>query len=120
MCIMLERLLTYPGFVYRIGGTYYYLGKWICKECTSTEVTDCVAMYEMCRLEHEDAEAGMYFHKLRAYSDFALDVPYNPALIKSDMTDLVDGLSPDAFKVLDGQMQHFAEDYRKYCGELPA
>lgn len=120
MCIMLERLLKYPGFIYRIDGTFYYLGKWICKECTDTEASDCVPMYEMCRSEKEDAEAGMYFHKIRAYSDFALDIPYDPALIREHMTALVDGLSPDARKDLCGQIQCFEEDHGKYCGKLPA
>ena len=29
-----ERILKLPGFLYQIGNNYYYLGKWICKECT--------------------------------------------------------------------------------------
>ena len=28
------QLLKSPGFLYQIGNKYYYLGKWICKECT--------------------------------------------------------------------------------------
>lgn len=117
---MLERLLKYPGFVYHIGGTYYYLGKWICKECIDTEASDSVVMYEMCRSGGESVEAGMYFHKIRAYCDFALDIPYNPGQIKENMTALVDGLSPEGSRELEGQIRHFEEDYGKYCGELPA
>lgn len=44
-----ERILKLPGFLYQIGNNYYYLGKWICKECTDQAATDCVTMYQMCR-----------------------------------------------------------------------
>ena len=39
---MLETLLTLPGFIYQADGKYYFLGKWICKECTDVDATDCV------------------------------------------------------------------------------
>ena len=45
---LLEEFKKNPGFVYRIGTDYYYIGKWICKPCTDEAVTDCHAMYEMC------------------------------------------------------------------------
>ena len=32
-----ERILKLPGFLYQIGNNYYYLGKWICKECTEVD-----------------------------------------------------------------------------------
>ena len=35
-----ERILKLPGFLYQIGNNYYYLGKWICKECTDQAATD--------------------------------------------------------------------------------
>ena len=41
----LETLLKLPGFLYEVNGHYYYLGKWICKECTEIEATDCVSIY---------------------------------------------------------------------------
>ena len=37
-----ERILKLPGFLYQIGNNYYYLGKWICKECTDQAATDCI------------------------------------------------------------------------------
>lgn len=76
--MLLEEFLQQPGFIYEINGKYYFLGKWICKECTELDATDSVSMYQMCRNQQEEKETNMYFQKIRAYSDFALEVPYNP------------------------------------------
>lgn len=111
-----EQLLKSPGFLYQVGSSYYYLGRWICRECTEVEASDCVTMYEMCRGGHEEPDTGMYFNKLRAYSDFALEVPCNPAKTKSDMTALIEGLSEASLASLKTQFAHFQEDYPKYCG----
>ena len=86
--MMVEKLLKLPGFLYDIGGRYYYLGKWICKECTDTEATDCVTMYHMCRNGHEEPDTNLYFQKIRAFSDFTLDIPYNPAQIAGFVEDM--------------------------------
>ena len=59
----LETLLKLPGFLYEVNGHYYYLGKWICKECTEIEATDCVSMYHMCRNGQEEPDTAMYFQK---------------------------------------------------------
>ena len=88
-----ERLLKLPGFLYQIGSNYYYLGKWICKKCTDQDATDCVTMYQMCRTGGEEPETRTYFQKIRAFSDFALEVPYNPAKIADDMNILLESLS---------------------------
>lgn len=80
--MLTETLLKQPGFLYKIGQKHYYLGKWICKECTESDATDCVMMYHMCRNNHEEPDTNMYFQKLRAFSDFALEVPCNPAKTK--------------------------------------
>ena len=56
-----ERILKLPGFLYQIGNNYYYLGKWICKECTDQAATDCVTMYQMCRAGKEEPETNTYF-----------------------------------------------------------
>lgn len=106
-----EQLLRSPGFLYQIGNKYYYLGKWICKECTETDATDCVMMYHMCRSNKEEPDAAMYLNKLRAYSDFALEVPCNPAKTKADMTALIDSLSDSDRASLKKQIQYFEEDY---------
>ena len=90
-----ERILKLPGFLYQIGNNYYYLGKWICKECTDQAATDCVTMYQMCRAGKEEPETNTYFQKLRAYSDFALEVPYNPSKIAADMKAILDSLSDE-------------------------
>ena len=63
---LLEEFKKNPGFVYRIGTDYYYIGKWICKPCTDEAVTDCHAMYEMCIQAKEQANATLYFQNLRA------------------------------------------------------
>lgn len=112
--MLTEQLLKSPGFVYQIGSAYYYLGKWICRECTELDATDCVAMYQMCRSGHEEPDTAMYFNKLRAYSDFALEAPCNPAKTKADMTALIDSLSESALASLTAQFQHFEEDYQQY------
>lgn len=111
-----EQLLKSPGFLYQIGNKYYYLGKWICKECTETDATDCVMMYHMCRSGKEEPDTAMYFNKLRAYSDFALEVPCDPAGTKADITALIGSLSDAELASLKTQVQDFEEDCGKYCG----
>ena len=97
----LETLLKLPGFLYEVNGHYYYLGKWICKECTEIEATDCVSMYHMCRNGQEEPDTAMYFQKIRAFSDFALEVPYNPAQIQTDLSHLLTSLTDADQKSLD-------------------
>lgn len=113
---MLERLLKAPGFLYEIGGKYYYLGKWICKECLETEATDCVTMYYMCRSGQEEPNTNMYFQKIRAFSDFALEVPLNLGKIKADMESLLGSLDENGMAKLEKQLQCLEEDNTKYCG----
>lgn len=113
--MLAAKLLKLPGFLYEVNGSHYYLGKWICKECTEIQATDCVMMYNMCRSGHEEPDTNMYFQKIRALSDFALDIPYNAAQIKEDINALVDGLSEAAFKALETQVEHVEEDLKKYC-----
>lgn len=116
-----ERILKYPGFIYDIEGAHYFLGKWICKESKEVDANDCVFMYRMARRQKEEADANLYFQKIRAYSDFALEVPYNPAQIEADLRVLISGLSEAASESLKEQLACFEEDYPKYCGKaLPA
>lgn len=107
---MLEQLLNSSGFIYEINNRYYFLGKWICKECTDIEASDCVTMYHMCREADEAPEAAMYFQKIRAHSDFALDIPYNPVKIREDMEILLNNLSDSELKKLERQFLCFQED----------
>ena len=111
-----ERLLKLPGFLYQIGSHHYYLGKWICKECTDQDATDCVTMYQMCRAGKEEPETNTYFQKLRAYSDFALEVPYNPSKIAADMKAILESLSDEQLHNLTEQIDHLEEDITRYCG----
>lgn len=115
--MIIERILKYPGFLYELKGSHYSLGKWICKECTDTDAADYVFMYRMSRRAKENAETSMYFQKIRAYADFALEVPYNPAKIKGDMTALLENLSDSEISSLQKQLDNFEEDYEKYCAE---
>lgn len=113
--MLLEKLLKTPGFIYQIKGYYYFLGKWICKECTDTDATDCVMMYQMCRKGQEEPDTNMYFQKIRAYSDFALEVPYDPNKIRSDMALILDTLSEEEIKSLTQQVENVESDMQKYC-----
>ena len=113
--MLTERLLTLAGFIYEVSGKYYYMGKWICKPCTETEATDSAAMYQMCRQGGEEPETNMYFQKIRAFSDFALEVPYNPEKIKTDLIAIEENLSEAERESLKIQIDHFEEDMVKYC-----
>lgn len=112
---MLEQLLSQPGFLYDLGGRFYFLGKWICQECTDIDAADCVSMYAMCRDAGEEKETGYYFQKLRAYSDLALEVPYNPAKIRQDTTTLLEKLSEQDARKLGSQLAAFRQDLTKYA-----
>ena len=112
---MLEQLLKQPGFIYEINGSYYFLGKWICKESTDMNSNDFVFMYHMCRRSKEEPDTNMYFQRIRACADFALEIPYNPAKIRSDMEAILSGLSDTAKASLERQLQYFQEDLVKYC-----
>ncbi len=114
---MLNELLKAPGFLYQVSGNYYYLGKWICKECEDTQATDDAFMYTMCRSEQEEPTTNMYFQKLRAHADFALEIPYNPAKIKADMEAILESLSDSQKENLEKQFSNFREDLEKYCGQ---
>ena len=105
--MLLEKLLKTPGFIYQIKG--------ICKECTDTDATDCVMMYQMCRKGQEEPDTNMYFQKIRAYSDFALEVPYDPNKIRNDMALILDTLSEEEIKSLTQQVENVESDVQKYC-----
>ena len=114
--MLTEHLLTLSGFIYEISGRYYYMGKWICKPCTDTDAADSVTMYQMCRQGQEEPDTNMYFQKIRAYSDFALEVPYNPEKIRQDLTAIEENLTKAERDSLESQIRHFEEDMAKYCG----
>lgn len=115
---ILERLKRYPGFLYQIGQSYYFLGKWICKPCTELEITDCHAMYNICSSAGETSNTALYFQKLRAYSDFALDIPYNQAKIHENLAQLLEQLTAKELDLLAEQLEHFFRDYERFCGPL--
>ena len=52
--------------------------------------------------------------KIRAFSDFALEVPYNPAKIADDMNMLLESLSEKETTGLLEQIAHLEEDVTKY------
>ena len=88
--MLLEEFLQQPGFIYEING-------------------------KMCRNQQEEKETNMYFQKIRAYSDFALEVPYNPEKIKSDMQAILETLSDENTAALSEQLAGFKKDLAKYC-----
>lgn len=104
---MLEMFKKSPGFVYQIGADYYFLGKWICKPCADVEIQDSLAMFNICLDAGETANAGIYFQKIRAYSDFALEIPYNPVKIQNDIQTLIEKLSPAEKADLEKQTTRF-------------
>jgi len=114
---MLNDFLKAPGFLYQVSGKYYYLGKWICKECDDIQPTDDAFMYAMCRSEQEEPNTNMYFQKIRAHADFALEIPYNPVKIKTDMETLLSALSETEKANLEKQLSNFREDLEKYLGK---
>lgn len=114
---MLNEFLKAPGFLYQAAGKYYYLGKWICKECNDVQATDDAFMYDMCRKEQEEPNTNMYFQKLRAHADFALEIPYNPVQIKANMEAIINGLSDVQKENLEKQLANFKEDLQKYLGK---
>lgn len=111
---MLEQLLKIPGFIYDVNGKYYFLGKWICKECTNLDASDCVFMYQMCRRGGEVQETQMYYMKIRAYADFALEIPFNAEKIKTDMEALINGLSELSATSLEKQLGAVLEDLERF------
>ena len=69
----------------------------------------------MCRKGQEEPDTNMYFQKIRAYSDFALEVPYDPNKIRSDMALILDTLSEEEIKSLTQQVENVESDVQKYC-----
>ena len=55
-------------------------------------------MYQMCRAGKEEPETNTYFQKLRAYSDFALEVQYNHSKIDAEIKEILDSLSDEKVK----------------------
>ena len=74
------------------------------------DATDCVTMYQMSRDAKEEKETSFYFQKIRAYSDFALEVPYDPEKIRANMQTLLAGLSDQAAAGLKKQICQVQED----------
>ena len=52
---------------------------------------------------------------IRAFSDFALDIPYNPAQIEENMAALAAALTDAHRESLARQIAGFEEDMEKYC-----
>ena len=115
---LLEKLLRYDGFVYKINGRFYFLGKWICKEVCDLDITDCQMMFEMDMKSQDLSDAGLYFNKLRAYSDFALVPPCNPALTKEKMTALLSDLDEHTLQLLSELIELFEKGCETFAGKV--
>ena len=92
---MLERLLKQPGFIYEINGSYYFLGKWICKECT--ESFDGLTALDRTSLTALRHIAFSEFAKLYSFT-----IPEKSAVILSKITEKYLTLQTDyRFSTLD-------------------
>ena len=98
-----------PGFLYRIGSNYYYLGKWICQKCEDRDATDSHYMLELAYKECNPADLNLYFQKLRAYSDFALVPPLDKQKVYNSQDLLLDSLTEDQTADLQSQLRIFEE-----------
>lgn len=107
---LFEAFKKSPGFVYQIGTQYYFLGRYICSPCDTMEICDTHAMYDLCSSESEQQNAAFYFQKLRAYSDFALEAPFNPAKVQADLEQLLNNLTDFQLQTLEKQYLRFAKD----------
>lgn len=114
--MLLEEFLQQPGFIYEIDGKYYFLGKWICKECTELDATDSsIYVSDVPEPARRKRNKHVISRKSAAYSDFALEVPYNPEKIKSDMQAILETLSDENTAALSEQLAGFKKDLAKYC-----
>lgn len=106
--------ISRPGFLYRIGNKYYYLGKWICQECDNCEATDSQYMLELAYKEQNPADLNLYFQKLRAYSDFALVPPLNKEKIYRSQDLLLGSLTEAQSEDLQNQLHIFEECCKRF------
>lgn len=112
---MIEQLLSQPGFIYEINGKYYFLGKWICKECTEVDACDCVMMYNMCRSSNEKNETASIFRKCVPTAILHWKFHIILTQVRSDMEALLDSLSESALSRLQAQCDAFVEDLERYA-----
>ena len=111
-----KKLLKTPGFIYQIKGNYYFLGKWICKECTDTDATDCVMMYQM--LQGKDRKNQIPICIFKKYGLTAILLWRFLMIrikIRSDMALILDTLSEEEIKSLTQQVENVESDVQKYC-----
>ena len=71
-------------------------------------------MYEMYQNTDEENELALYFNKIRTYSDFALDIPHNPILIRKNLEDLITNLSDNSLNTLALQLDRVQKDHARY------
>ena len=61
-------------------------------------------------MQRRRKNAALYFQKIRAYSDFALEIPYDPEKIRTDMASLLASLSDADRASLEKQIRQVQED----------
>lgn len=116
---LFQKLKTYPGFIYKIGTQYFFLGRWLCKECTELNATDCCEMFLMFDHNTPNQDTSLYFNKVRAYSDFALEVPCNPAASEAGIKKILEALSETELQNLNSQVNDYENCHLMYAGPLP-
>ena len=117
--LLSQKLKKYPAFIYRLDGKYYFAGRWICKECTDLDATDCCEMFLMFSHREPNQDSALYFNKVRAYSDFALEVPCDPAAAEAAVEALLSGLEDAELDNLAKQVDDYESCYQMYSGPLP-
>lgn len=114
-----KKLIKYPGFIYKIGFNYHFIGRWLCKECTELDATDCCEMFMMFSHREPNQDSAIYFNKVRAYSDFALEVPCDPVGSAAAVKDLIDSLSESELEKLANQVEDYESCHVMYSSTLP-
>ena len=117
--ILFQKLKVYPAFIYKLAGKYYFAGRWLCKECTDLDATDCCEMFMMFGHREPNQDSALYFNKVRAYSDFALEVPCDPAGAEAAIKELLDTLGDSDIQSLAKQLEDYENCHQMYSGPLP-
>lgn len=116
---LFRKLKTYPAFIYKIGQQYYFMGRWICKECTELDATDSCEMFAIFDHKEPNQDTALYFGKIRAYSDFALEAPCNPAATEAGIKKILESLNESELQNLSTQITDYENCYQIYTGPLP-
>ena len=80
--------------------------------------TDVIDTYVYRGLQTGDRILSLNGTQVDIYADFALEIPYNPVQIRTDMEAILNGLSDSQKESLEKQIANFREDLEKYLGKI--